>query len=354
MNCKFKYLAIFSALLISLNLNSKIMNAQDCTETLQQARNMYTDGEIATIPDLLEACIKNGFTKEEKVQAYKLIIQVYIFEDKIDEAEKTLLKLKKTNPVYQIDYENDGAEFIDLFKQYQTTAFLTVGLFVGLNLPIIQITERFTMGDIKNYNPEYTTSLGSNFQGGLRILYQPYPNVEVQFDPFFMKSSFSYTSQFVSIEDYDLYKLEFIETINLIHFPLSAVYNYPVNNIVPYVSAGFDLALLSSATSKPARNYDVTLTHITGTDIPLKELDHRNTLTKNIIIGLGVKWKRPRFYMFFDLRHHFALDNIVNASNRYSNTEFDYKYHYIDDNLKMYNFMMTLGVAKSFYTHKKK
>lgn len=361
MNNSYKYFIIFLSLFFVININYKSLIAQDCTETLQEARNMYTEGDIATIPDLLDACIKNGFSKEEKVQAYKLIIQVYIFEDKIEESEQILLKLKKTNPVYQIDYENDGAEFIDLFKQYQTTAFLTIGGFGGFNFPIIQIIERVPTSDLNSYKPEYKGS-GTNFQGGLRILYQPYLNIEVQFDPFFMKSSFTYTSQIVSIEDTDqddpafyLYNHEFIETINLIHFPLSVVYNYPINNIVPYASAGFDLTLLSNATSAPARNYDVSgFTNVTGSDILLKTLNHRNMLTKNLILGLGVKLKRPMFYIFLDMRHHFALDNIVNGSNRFSNNELIFKYHHVDDDIKMYNLMISVGVAYSFYTHKKK
>lgn len=356
MNNFYKYYIIVFSLFFIINTNCKNLIAQDCTETLQQARNKYTDGEIATIPDLLDACIKNGFTKEEKVQAYKLIIQVYIFEDKIEEAEQILLKLKKADPVYQIDYENDGAEFIDLFNQYQTTAFLTIGLFGGFNFPIMQIIEPYTLGDLNNYNPEYKTS-GTSFQAGLRFLYQPYTNIEVQFDPFFMRSSISYTSGNVDdIYGANLDEHNFTETMSLIHFPLSVVYNYPLDNFVPYVSAGFDLAMLINSTTTPARNYEdgIQLDDATGSDISLTDLEHRTSLTKDIITGIGVKYKFPMFYLFFDFRYQFALDNLVDDRNRYSNPEFNYEYRYIDDDIKKYNFVISLGVAYSFYTHKKK
>ena len=134
---------ILSFAFLTIILFNGMLKAQDCTEALTQARNSFNDGNIETIPAMLEPCIKSGFTKEEKVQAYKLLIQAFLFEDNIVKAEETLLKLKKANPVYEIDYENDVAEFISLFKEYQTTAFLAFGGFAGLNFPLFQITEPF-------------------------------------------------------------------------------------------------------------------------------------------------------------------------------------------------------------------
>ena len=53
----------------SIALFNANLRAQDCTETLTQARNAFNEGNIEAIESMLEPCIRSGFTKEEKVQA---------------------------------------------------------------------------------------------------------------------------------------------------------------------------------------------------------------------------------------------------------------------------------------------
>ncbi|NOZ46561.1 MAG: PorT family protein [Chlorobi bacterium] len=337
-------------------MNSNIhLQAQDCTVTLQTARNMYTEGDIEGIPELLKGCIKSGFTKEEKVQAYKLIIQVYLFEDKLQQAEETLLKLKKTNPVYEIDYANDGAEFISLFNEYETKAFLSVGIFGGTNFPSIQITEPFSTNNLKSYNPNYQGASG-RFQAGVKVIYQPYNNIELHFEPNFMKTSFSYTSTFDDFfEANNQTSISFDEAFSFINFPVSVTYNYTHKNIVPYIKAGLNLSYLVSATIQlPKKDYLNTsvLTAVTGTDIPVN--NYRTKITKNVLFGLGIKYKFPLFFLYAEAVQSIAMDNLVLKSEIYSNTELYGKYQYVDDFIKMHNFTINGGVVYSFYQHKKK
>ena len=345
-----KFLILSSAFLSILFFNGSL-KAQDCTETLTQARNSFNDGNIEVIPAMLEPCIKSGFSKEEKVQAYKLLIQAYLFEDNIVEAEKTLLKLKKANPVYEIDYENDVAEFISLFKEYQTTAFLAFGPVFGLNSPIFQIIEPFSTSSLTEdkYKPTYTRT-GTNIHGGLRIIYQPYQNIEIMFEPMYMSSSYQYLSTW---EDWfgNEVTIDFTESMSFLHFPVSVAYNYPVRDFIPYGFAGFDIAMmLKTEITTPIFTHD---TEFEGSKIDLGE--YRNTLSKNLVVGLGVKYKfLPLIYVFVEARDHIALDHMVVTTNRYSfDNERTGAYRNIDDDFKMYNFMINAGFVYSFYKHKK-
>jgi len=96
LNNKFKYLPIVVILYCIIGINSGVV-AQNCTETLQQANNMFANGETTSIPELLDECISSGFTEEEKKQAYKLLVQVYMIENNIENAEKAINHLKDLN-----------------------------------------------------------------------------------------------------------------------------------------------------------------------------------------------------------------------------------------------------------------
>jgi len=118
LNKKHKYLPIIISLYFIIGINSNIV-AQNCTETLQQAQNMFTNGEMTAIPDLLDTCIIEGFTVEEKIQAYKLMVQVYIFENQIEKAEETINHIKNLNQkISNRNIELDKANQLDIDKIY--------------------------------------------------------------------------------------------------------------------------------------------------------------------------------------------------------------------------------------------
>ena len=140
---------VFSFVFSVFTLINVNLKAQDCTETLTQARNLFNEGVIESIPQMLEACIENGFNKEEKVQAYKLLIQAYLFEDNIVEAENTLLKLKKTNPVYEIDCEKEVFEFIRMLAISKTMSVKSQYIETDNNLKGLLAYQSY------KYNEEY-------------------------------------------------------------------------------------------------------------------------------------------------------------------------------------------------------
>ena len=93
----------------------------DCSVLLRRAQKYYDDGVIEEVPALLTSCLEDGFTKEEKVDAYKLLILCSIYEDNIDQADDQMLAFLKANPEYEINQSVDAAEFIHFFKSYKTS-----------------------------------------------------------------------------------------------------------------------------------------------------------------------------------------------------------------------------------------
>src|SRR6478609_109001 len=83
-----------------------------CTQTLRTARSTYDQGRLHELPSLLEGCIKNGFTQQEKVEAYKLLVLAYIYLEEPTKADEAMLNLLNTDHYFKINEATDPAEFI--------------------------------------------------------------------------------------------------------------------------------------------------------------------------------------------------------------------------------------------------
>ena len=88
-------------ILILISQTVLVVKAQEgCGFVLKRAEKLYEEGVIEAIPQLLENCMKKGFTKEEKIRAYKLLILTNLYEDRQNKADKLMLELIKFEPLF--------------------------------------------------------------------------------------------------------------------------------------------------------------------------------------------------------------------------------------------------------------
>ena len=64
----------------------------ECVFSLQRAERLYQQGNIEEIPGLLINCIEKGFTRDERLTAYKLLIQSYLYDDQLELADHGQLR----------------------------------------------------------------------------------------------------------------------------------------------------------------------------------------------------------------------------------------------------------------------
>jgi len=118
---------IFAFFFISLSAQ------EDCLKSFQTARQLYDQGMIDDIHEILAPCIESGFTRTQKIEAYKLIILAYLFDDNQYAAERNMLEFLKKYPEYEV-MPNDPVEFVYLFESYKTKAIFSMGVTFGPNL----------------------------------------------------------------------------------------------------------------------------------------------------------------------------------------------------------------------------
>src|SRR5512145_2687059 len=146
-------------LVFQLFINASVYGQDDCATKIQEAQKYYEQGMIDETPQMLAPCMVDGFTRIQKVEAYKLIILSYLFDDDQFEAERTMLEFLKKFPEYEI-MPNDPVEFVFLFESFRTTSVFSFGLSVGINVADPRIIEPYTTFDLGHADLKNTIRSG--------------------------------------------------------------------------------------------------------------------------------------------------------------------------------------------------
>ncbi len=338
---------IIFLIIILILLNNKYSFAQeeDCSVTLKQAEDLYDEGNIEDVPDLLDQCIRQGFNKNEKLRAYKLIITSYLFDDQEEKADELMLKLLSLEPEYELNEANEPVEFVNLFKSYRTMPVYSIGFYGGVNVTNNSILETYSVGDLNTINKNFG-KIKTGFLFGIIVNRALANRLELCLEPAFMQNKFEYIE-----EPFDFLKVTCNESHSRLYIPLTVQYQLGKKKVSPYIRVGGSGSFLISANMKMIRayNYDLgeSIAEIKGSDISITE--NRRKLDFNAIIGGGLKYKIPKGKIGLDIRYNIGFMNQTIGDNRYSNSELLYKYYYIDNDYLLNNIAISLSYVYLIY-----
>jgi hypothetical protein len=325
---------------------------EDCLKSFQKARRLYDQGMIDEIPEILAPCIESGFTRAQKIEAYKLIILAYLFDDDQYEAEKAMLEFLKKYPEYEI-MPGDPVEFVYLFESYKTKAIISMGFTFGPNFANPRIIEPYVAGDITMTSS--VNSTGAGFQAGFNISRYITNRIFVNLGAIYMKSQYYFTDDMKYIykgNEERLAKNSFDETVSRLNVPLTiACEIIKTRNINYYLSGSFSAGNISKVTGIPGISTSEDEPVVTGADIIMT--DFRESILYSGIIGTGIKYKVPRGFLICDIQYHIGLNNIVIPENRNDVPELWTKYYYVDDDYSINCVTVSVGYYFSFYQPKK-
>ena len=143
-----RYLKHIILILPALFVLESFAQQEDCAFKLQEAQQLYAAGRIENVPDMLQACIERGFTQEDRLQAFKLIILCQIYDDELDKAHEGMLAFLGRYPEYTLS-TTDPDEFRFIFEQYRTRPILDVWAFAGINRTHGLISQPFSPFNLK-------------------------------------------------------------------------------------------------------------------------------------------------------------------------------------------------------------
>lgn len=332
-------------------ISSQLAFAQ-CTQSLNKAEDEYEKGRLLDIPSMLSLCLKrNGFSKEEKIRAYKLLTKVYIFSDQEKQAEEALIGLLRADPEHELDALFDPAELFYLYEKFRVTPIFRIGVKLGANFSLPYSLESFTAFSSPDDTKDHVSQLGIN--GELTIERHITNGLEVASGLQFSSSRFAVKEEFTNTG----IAVNINETQTWIKVPLFARFNFFYDNrdipILPYVLGGAAVNLLVNARFVDSERQGGTQRSINGYN--LLASNERTRINSSVFVGGGVKIRSNKVHFFtLEARYEVGLNNYVNSENRFINNASITGLTYVPDNLSLNFLSFSLGYTHSIYNPKKK
>lgn len=352
-----KIIFILTILISAIQLHAQ----KECAFILDEAQDMFDAGLIENIPDKLAGCLEAGFTSEEQLQAYKLVILSYLYDDNVEKADEFMLKFLSDFPDYEV-VATDPREFILLMETYDTDPVVLIGGVAGPNVSFPVLTGNYGLHNNSLHKGSFAPG-GTGFQLAFAARRNIADRLELSAGIAFINNVFD---QYVDDESEviipsgeitDFSVIDFYETQNRLHLPAGIEYHFLGGSFQPYVSAGLNPAITLTASGESRRdyinnslvNYDpVEIANIGLTDI-------RRFFNLWITGGAGIRYDFGPGYLFLDFQYHFNLLNQMKpGSDRYSLDELVWGAYYVSDNFLLNSVAVNAGVLFPIYRPKKK
>lgn len=316
----------------------------DCSDNLNRARQNFDDGFIEDIPSLLVPCLEVGFTREQKISAYKLLILTYLFDDNQGEAENAILEFFKDFPNYEVRTD-DPPEFLYLLESYEAIPVYSFYGGIGLNQSIIQTRDVFSLSPTPEKKTFRIGNTGYNFMVGASYNLDKYKenlSANARLELLHYRFEINEVIPTTSSTNY-------LEKQTRINIPLFASYNLAdiITELIvtPEVYLGFNLEFTTSTSAVLDRN--------DYSEIPIPDLEksiesNRRTFEPSLLVGLNYSYPVTKGNVFFDI--HSKIGFSRQRKNQRSNTDISWsKYYYEDNGFLLHNLFFNIGYRYTFY-----
>ncbi len=334
-------LSIATILILSM-LSINGFSQTNCSEQLRQAERRFDEGLLEVIPAMVKPCMDSGFTKEEKVNAYKLLIETFIFSNNMQEADEFMYKFLREFPEYSIS-PSDPKEFVNLHSTYRTEPILRIEPFLGVNYSMPHVFEYYVLGDLNSSVPQYDSNLGVT--AGANYTDELYEGIDASFG-----LAFHYNRVGYYYEVYDFTYTEGTYTDFYIGLPLSARYNFQIKNFEMFAKGGVETQYLIYSSNDLTRGFYSGEDNLVGT---VNLTDYHRKLDIRPFIGVGFSPQFGNIKLLIDTGFRFGTIVPVNKDQRYSNNELREKYYMIEDKWIFNHFYLNISYVFSIYKPKK-
>lgn len=317
-----------------------------CAQTLRLAQSVYEQGRLQELEALLAGCLQDGFTDEEKVNAYKLLTLTYIYLEEPEKADKTMLSLLQTNNEFTPNDAVDPAEFVALYHTFRTWPIYRIGLKLGS----VAAQPTVVSADYVNDGvSEYKNGFGFKAAIAFEIpLSGKMKKFAIAPEPTFAIRSFSATNR-----DADSVLITTsVETQTLICLPITLQYKfYERGKTNLFVALGASADFLMNANKKvDSKRGDE--------NSPVEEKTfaigaQRNRFNASALASAGFKRKVGKGYFIGELRYEMGLLPMLTKADTYENLLIVTDYKTVDAIYRVNSVSLTLGYILNRYNPKK-
>jgi hypothetical protein len=316
-----------------------------CAQTLRLAQSVYDQGRLHELPQLLQECIKSGFTDAEKVNAYKLLALTYIYLEEPEKADQTMLALLRTDSEFKINDAVDPAEFVALYNTFRTTPIYRIGGSISGNA---------SQPNAISFNPvndgsgayKYKLGFGVGLSFELPIKKRLTGAAELNFN------SKSFSAEYkTSSNTSDYSTTTGVEKQGWLSIPLTVQYQINEKKFQPFVRAGVatDLLLSSNITGEKKQS---GFQSVEAKSFDLKP--QRQKINISALLGFGIKTKIKGGYLLGELRYSYGITKINSSSTLLANQSLLFDYGYIDGIYRLSSISAHVSYVRNVFNPKKK
>jgi Outer membrane protein beta-barrel domain len=330
-----------AALFIFLSSDIFSQETGTCAEKLKNAQSYFEKGQVTEVPALLMDCLKSGFIKEEELSAYKLLIQTFLLNDKLGQADSTMFEFLRKNPEYQLS-PTDHSSFGYLFNSFRVKQVVQFSIHAGTSVPFLTfVTPNLTAGE--NSTSTYKSN-AANLFFSLETKFKLTSRIKVGFEIGYSQLSFTNNVQYMGFA-----VINYSETQQRIEIPVTITYDFAnFGKFTPYgrFGAGAAYNLSTSATASYTPDDKNNPNNRTGESLDRK--DSRIPIDLFGQIGAGIKFKIPRGYLFAEVRSNFGVfDQLV--MNGKTVPVLEYYYLWSDPDFRLNALNINVGYTYIFY-----
>lgn len=374
-----KRILIFFSLLI---IGFQSLVAQDivgCSQLFEDAKEAYSAGMVELVPELLNPCLKQGgLTGTLKQDAYKLVINAYLFDYLPDEADSTMKDFLNEFSDYRAE-DDDPAEFAQLLDSHlrakgidpnavevieeevpeepvqepvqeptrpidtrpkDRTPFVfgnSMGFLAGLNGTFPQMVERYSIGDPSLDEGSFGFAPGYQFGVSMNLILNG--TIEASFGLQYNRTRFSFTTSPFTFSTY-----EYQEYQSHLQLPASMIFKLnPESRTCVYLRVGVVADYLLSASGAATRSYSESLKDVVVEKTQIK--DSRAMMNLHGLAGLGIRFPLENAFVFLETRFTSGLFLVNRQENRYENQDLTWLIYHVDSDFRSHQVSFSTGIA---------
>lgn len=342
-----------------------------CTYLLEDAKEAYGAGMVELIPDLLLPCLgQDGLTGGPRREAYKLVINSYLFDHLPQEAEQLMVRFVDEYPTYRAG-DTDPAEFILLLNtqllargidpdeviEYAAESDTvsrrnrrprrekvlgveghSLGFHVGANGTLPQVIERYSLGDPAQDQGHFGILPG--FQLGATVNFLISERFDISSALLFNQTRFKYSASPLSSSSY-----KYIESGSYFQLPLSLIWklNPESKSVSYYIRGGIVGDYLLTSSGKGTRTDTPSGNEYLAEKSDVSVL--RQQINLSVTAGAGIRYPLNRSFFFAEARITSGVLKSNKPENRYQNTDLSWMLYYVDSDFRKHQISLCAGMC---------
>lgn len=314
----------------------------DCGQTLIQAEQAYYTGRFGDVQTILANCLTDGFDKDQKTAAYRLMALSAVFSRNFERADTTLWFMLKNNPQYEFSTQ-DPPEFKKRVEKFNVHPLVEVTASLGLVQPFFKVT------DVYNSRPLPATATYEGKSGvyyGIAAAYYFTKNISVRLG--YEQLHYSFT-----IRNRDSLNTGLLtETQRRAQWQSALGYNKFFKKFSLQAYAGVAYSSLQKADGYLVLNRNNSSDEI---DFSYSNLPQRtkNQFRPSVELKANVPQK-DKWMFSLSVRYEMGIQNMTNTENRFSDPGRATTFEWIEDDFKSNTLQVSFGISKLIYRTKLK